>query len=166
MSEFVILTDSSADLGADMVAELDIQVLPLSFTMEGTTYYNYPDNREIDPAVFYDRLRKGGVATTSAINPGQYVEYLTPILAGGQDVLLLVFSSGLSSTYQNSLLAAEELRAQYPDRKLYEVDTLAPLAARHCWSIMPLSGGKKAPVWRKPEIGWKKTSSIWPTGSP
>ena len=54
------------------------------------------------------------------------MEYLTPILAAGQDVLLLVFSSGLSSTYQNSLLAAEELRAQFPDRKLYVVDTLAP----------------------------------------
>jgi DegV family protein with EDD domain len=80
----------------------------------------------MDAKTFYRRLRDGEMATTSAINPGQYVEYLTPILAGGQDVLLLVFSSGLSSTYQNSLLAAEELRAQFPDRKLYVVDTLAP----------------------------------------
>ena len=124
MSEFVILTDSSADLGADMVAELDIQVLPLSFTMEGTTYYNYPDNREIDPAVFYDRLRKGGVATTSAINVAQYTEALEPLLQAGQDVLVLAFSSGLSATYNSSTIAVAELQEKYPDRKLYTVDTL------------------------------------------
>ena len=85
-----------------------------------------PTTGKLDAKTFYHRLRNGETATTSAINPGAYVEYLTPILAAGQDVLLLVFSSGLSSTYQNSLLAAEELRAQFPDRKLYVVDTLAP----------------------------------------
>ena len=52
MSDFVILTDSSADLGADMVRELDVQVLPLGFILDNRTYYNYPDNREMDPHVF------------------------------------------------------------------------------------------------------------------
>ena len=94
--------------------------------MSGVSYQHDAGYRQMDAKTFYRRLRDGEMATTSAINPGQYVEYLTPILAGGQDVLLLVFSSGLSSTYQNSLLAAEELRAQFPDRKLYVVDTLAP----------------------------------------
>ena len=120
----------------------------------------------MDAKTFYHRLRNGETATTSAINPGAYVEYLTPILAAGQDVLLLVFSSGLSSTYQNSLLAAEEPRAQFPDRKLYVVDTLAPPAARRRWPITPPCGGKRAPAWRKPGIGWKRTSFTWPIGSP
>ena len=124
MSDFVILTDSSADLGADMVAQLDIQVLPLSFTIQGVTYHNYPDNHEMDPAVFYSMLRKGELATTSAVNVAQYTEALEPLLQAGKDVLVLAFSSGLSATYNSSRLAVEELKEKYPDRKLYTVDTL------------------------------------------
>ena len=124
MSDFVILTDSSADLGADLVAQLDVQVLPLSFTMQGTTYHNYPDNREMDPAAFYAMLRQGELATTSAVNVAQYTEALEPLLQAGRDVLVLAFSSGLSATYNSSTIAVEELREKYPDRKLYTVDTL------------------------------------------
>ena len=124
MSDFVILTDSSADLGADMVAQLDIQVLPLSFTIQGVTYHNYPDNHEMDPAVFYSMLRKGELATTSAVNVAQYTEALEPLLQAGKDVLVLAFSSGLSATYNSSRIAVEELSEKYPDRKLYTVDTL------------------------------------------
>ena len=124
MSDFVILTDSSADLGADMVAQLDIQVLPLSFTIQGVTYHNYPDNHEMDPAVFYSMLRKGDLATTAAVNVAQYTEALEPLLQAGKDVLVLAFSSGLSATYNSSRLAVEELKEKYPDRKLYTVDTL------------------------------------------
>ena len=124
MSDFVILTDSSADLGADMVAQLDIQVLPLSFTIQGVTYHNYPDNHEMDPAVFYSMLRKGDLATTAAVNVAQYTEALEPLLQAGKDVLVLAFSSGLSATYNSSRIAVEELSEKYPDRKLYTVDTL------------------------------------------
>lgn len=124
MSDFVILTDSSADLGADMVAQLDIQVLPLSFTIQGVTYHNYPDNHEMDPAVFYSMLRKGEQATTAAVNVAQYTEALEPLLQAGKDVLVLAFSSGLSATYNSSRIAVEELSEKYPDRKLYTVDTL------------------------------------------
>ena len=124
MSDFIILTDSSADLDADMVRQLDIQVLPLAFIMNEHTYYNYPDNRDMDPHIFYDRLRKGELATTNAVNVAQYTETLEPLLQAGKDVLILAFSSGLSNTYNSSRLAVEELSAQYPDRRLYTVDTL------------------------------------------
>ena len=124
MPDFVILTDSSADLSDDMTRQLDVQVLPLGFTLDGHTYYNYPDNREMDPHFFYDRLRNGDVATTSAVNVSQYTDALEPLLQAGQDVLILAFSSGLSTTYASSLIAVEELRAKYPERKLYTVDTL------------------------------------------
>ena len=124
MSDFVILTDSSADLGADMVRELDVQVLPLSFILDEHTYQNHPDNREMDPHVFYERLRGGDVATTNAVNVAQYTEALEPLLQAGRDVLILAFSSGLSTTYNSSLIAVKELQAKYPDRKLFTVDTL------------------------------------------
>lgn len=124
MSDFIILTDSSADLSAEMAQELDIQVIPLSFIMEGRTYRDFPDNREMDPHLFYEALRQGEEATTAAVNVGQYTEALEPLLQAGKDVLILAFSSGLSTTYNSSRLAVEELREKYPERKLYTVDTL------------------------------------------
>ena len=124
MSDFVILTDSSADLPPDLVRQINVQVLPLSFILADHTYYNYPDNRDMDPHVFYDRLRGGEMATTNAVNVAQYTEALEPLLQAGKDVLILAFSSGLSATYNASRLAVEELSAQYPDRRLYTVDTL------------------------------------------
>ena len=124
MSEYVLITDSSADLSQEMVQELGVTVLPLSFTIQGKTYRNYPDNREMDLPLFYDMLRAGELATTSAVNVAEYTQAVEPILQEGKDVLILAFSSGQSSTYQASVLAAGELREKYPDRKIYTVDTL------------------------------------------
>ena len=124
MSEYVLITDSSADLSQEMVQELGVTVLPLSFTIQGKTYRNYPDNREMDLPLFYDMLRAGELATTSALNVAEYTQGMEPILQAGKDILILAFSSGLSSTYQASVLAVEELRGKYPDRKIYTVDTL------------------------------------------
>ena len=124
MSEYVIVTDSSSDLSETMAREIGVEVLPMAFTMGGKTYHNYPDNREMDPKDFYQELREGGMATTSAVNVSDYTQMVEPILKEGKDVLILVFSSGLSSTYQSSVLAVEELREKYPDRKIFTVDTL------------------------------------------
>ena len=124
MNDFVILTDSSADLSAEMVQQLDVQVLPLSFTIQEKTYHNYPDNRDMDPGHFYSLLRSGEVATTAAVNVAEYLEVVEPLLQAGQDVLILAFSSGLSATYSSSVIAVEELQKKYPQRKLFTVDTL------------------------------------------
>ena len=124
MSEYVIVTDSSADLTAGMAEELGVEVLPLSFMVKGQTYRNYPDNREMDPGAFYAMLRAGEMATTAAVNVADYTSALEPLLESGKDVLVLAFSSGLSATYQSSVIAVEELRARFPERKIFTVDTL------------------------------------------
>ena len=124
MSDYVIVTDSSADLPDSLVRELGVEVLPLSFTVQGKTYHNYPDDREMDPKVLYQLLRDGEMATTSAVNVAEYTAMLEPLLQAGKDVLVLAFSSGLSTTYQSSVIAVNELAEQYPDRKICTVDTL------------------------------------------
>ena len=124
MSDFVILTDSCADLSAAMVEQLDVQVLPLSFNMDGKTVFNYPDNREMDPHEFYDLLRAGKMATTSAVNVAHFAEGMEPSLQAGKDVLVLTVSSGLSTTYNSAAIAADDLKEKYPERKIYVVDTL------------------------------------------
>ncbi len=124
MSDYVILTDSSCDLTADMVRELGIQVLPLSFHIGDESYHNYSDNRDMSPEEFYAQVRAGAMPTTSAVNPDQYTAALEPILSAGKDALILSFSSGLSATYQSSKIAADEMAEKYPDRKVFAVDTL------------------------------------------
>ncbi len=124
MSEYVIVTDSSADLPDSLVKELGVEVLPLSFTIQGVTRHNYPDDREMDPKEFYRLLRAEEPATTAAVNVAEYTAMLEPILAAGKDVLILSFSSGLSATYQSSKIAADELSEQFPERKIFAVDTL------------------------------------------
>ena len=74
MSDFIILTDSSADLSGEMAQAADVQVLPLTFTIGGADYHNYPDNREMSAKAFYRLLREGEMATTSAVNISDFTE--------------------------------------------------------------------------------------------
>lgn len=121
---YVILTDSSCDLPAELAQELELTVLPLTLTLGGREYANYLDEREIGFGDFYSRIRQGEVAVTAAANLVAYLSLMEPILQSGKDILMMVFSSGLSSTYQVALLAAEELSPRYPQRKILVVDTL------------------------------------------
>lgn len=121
---YQIITDSSCDLPQELADSLDLQVLPLQVLMEGKTYANYLDGREIGFTEFYDRIRAGVVATTSAVNPEAFLAAMEQPLQAGLDVLYIGFSSGLSTTYQSSVIAAEELRGKYPERKIITIDSL------------------------------------------
>ena len=109
MSNYVIITDSSCDLPDSLVKELELEVLPLSFIMDGKTYRNYSDNREMSPKDFYNKEREGIMATTNAVNVGEATEAIEAVLKQGKDVLVLGFSSGLSTTFNSFQIAAEEL---------------------------------------------------------
>ena len=143
MSDFVIVTDSAADLPLALVQELDLTVVPLRFTFGETTYEDHPDRRDMAIEAFYDRLRKGEMATTSAINVGDYQEALRPILESGRDVLLLVFTSALSTTYQSAVIATEELKEEFPERKIMVVDTLAASAGQGLLVYLTVEEKKK-----------------------
>ena len=125
MRDFVIMTDSCCDMTAQMAEELELKVLPLSLLMGQDTYRNWLDGREIGFHDFYERIRAGATATTSAISVGDFEEAMRPILEAGKDILYLGFSSGLSTTYQSSAIAADGLREEFPDAKIYTVDSLA-----------------------------------------
>ena len=124
MAEYVLFTESTADLSVELVKELGVEVMPMEFMLDGKAYHNYPDNRELDPHAFYDALRAGGMCTTSQLNQAVLMETFEPVLAAGKDILYLVFSSGLSGTYQSARLAAEELKEKYPQRTVRVIDTL------------------------------------------
>lgn len=124
MREYVIVTDSSCDLSAAMAAELEVEAIPLTVILDGTTYKNYLDGREIGFSDFYAALRQGKRGSTSAVNVDEFRESFLPYLEQGKDLLYLGFSTGLSATFQAAEIAATELRESYPEQKIITVDTL------------------------------------------
>ncbi len=124
MSDYIIMTDSSCDLPADVAEKFEITAIPLSTQIDGNTYKNYLDGSGVDIKWFYNELREKKPATTSAVNMQDFLAEMEPILQSGRDILYLGFSSALSSTCEAGAMAAAELAPKYPDRKIYTVDTL------------------------------------------
>ena len=124
MRDFIILTDSCCDLTPELAQELGLSVIPLSLEMSGATYHNYLDGREIGFHDFYERIRAGETATTSAVSVGAFEEAMTKAADEGKDVLCLCFSSALSTTYQSAAIAAGDLRSEFPEAKIFVVDSL------------------------------------------
>ena len=125
MRDYCNVTDSTCDLPANIVTDLGITVIPMEFQLDGTTYLNYPDGRDYDFHAFYDALRAGKASTTSQVNYQTFLDTFTPILESGRDILYLAFSSGLSGTYNGSVIAANDLMEKYPGSKVISVDTLS-----------------------------------------
>lgn len=119
---FQIVTDSCCDFSGSKYEELGLSVVPLSVTFRGKTY---PDRNDEQMKDVYAGLRQGDSATTSAANPEGWSTQMRPALEQGLDVLVIAFSSGLSTTYQSACIAADELRERYPAQKIYVVDSLA-----------------------------------------
>ena len=121
MTHFQIVTDSCCDFPGGMYQELNLSVVPLSVEFRGET----TDDRNDDSLKeMYSGLRAGENAKTAAVNPERWRGVIEPWLQRGEDVLVLAFSSGLSTTYQSAQIAAQELAESYPDRRIRVVDTL------------------------------------------
>ncbi len=125
MANYKIITDSTTDLSPALVAQAEVLVIPMEFTIDDNTYFNDPEESQLSSHAFYDLLRAGKTSTTSQINGVRMQEFFEPLLKEGVDILYLAFSSGLSGTYHAGKLAAEELSEKYPARKIIVVDTLA-----------------------------------------
>ena len=120
---YVIFTDAASDIPETIIDDHNISVIPMHFEIRGKNYKHYPDGRELDYFKFYEMLRAGDTAKTSQINSAEFIDYFEPVLNRGLDILYIAFSSGLSGTYQSSVIAAEELMKRYPAQKIYCVDS-------------------------------------------
>ena len=122
MAEYKIITDSGCDLPQETLCLLDVQTVPLIVNFKGE---DREDTVDVGIKEMYAGLRDGEAATTSAVNPDRWMEKMEGVLAQGMDVLTVTFSSGLSTTYQSAVIAGNELKEKYPDRKILVVDSLA-----------------------------------------
>lgn len=119
---YQIITDSCCDFTQQQYNEWSVTCAPLTVTYQGESRSNFSDPAAVK--AFYDELRSGVTATTSAVNPEGWACLMEDALKAEKDVLVLAFSSGLSTTYQSAVIAAKELRETYPDRRILVADTL------------------------------------------
>lgn len=119
-----ITTDSTSDLPQSFLKERDIPAVGMGFQLDGQEYRE-DENLTLTMPEFYAALREGKMSSTMQVNTFEFVSFVEPFLAAGEDVLHICFSSGLSGTYASVAAGAEELKEKYPERRLIVVDSLA-----------------------------------------
>jgi len=125
MRDFALMTDSSCDLPQEIADKFDITVVSLIVTMDGKDYVNDLAWSSISSHEFYERLRNGAMAKTSAPSVDAFRSAMEPLLKAGKDILYIGFSTALSAAYNTGAMVAKLLMEEYPERKILTVDTLA-----------------------------------------
>ena len=118
---FTIMTDTSANLPEEYLRRHEIRTIPYTFLIDGR---ELGEDFVFEGGRFYGDMRRGQIVTTSQIPHARYAAFFRDELARGRDVLFVSMSSGISGSYHSACLAAEELRAEFPERRLRLVDAL------------------------------------------
>ncbi len=124
MSDYILSCCSTADLTNEQFEQRNIHYICFHFELDGK---QYPDDlgKSISFDDFYQAMTNGADTKTSQVNTEEFKEYFEPFLKEGKDILHLTLSSGISGVYNSARLAGEELSEQYPERKIYIIDSLA-----------------------------------------
>lgn len=126
MNEYIIFADTACDIKPELLCEWGVPFESLTFKFDDSD--KVYANNDMSAAEFYEKMRAGGIAKTAAANPEAFATGFEKVLAEGNDILYLGFSSGLSTTFNSARIAATELREKYPERKIIVIDTLAASA--------------------------------------
>lgn len=121
--EYVITCCSTADLSYEHLQSRSIPFVCFHFNMEGK---QYPDDlgKSMPFPEFYAKIAAGTQPTTTQVNVNEFIDFFEPFLKEGKDILHVSLSSGLSGSFNSANIAKEELKAKYPDRSIYIVDSL------------------------------------------
>lgn len=122
MGNYIITTDTTADLPESYIQETGLGIMTLSYTIDGETYDR---SHELPVKEFYAKMRGGSMPTTSQVNPDTAKQvFLDMMKEKDADILHIAFSSGLSGSYNSARIASEELAEEYPDHKVIVIDSL------------------------------------------
>ncbi|MCL1827883.1 MAG: DegV family protein [Oscillospiraceae bacterium] len=130
MSDYVLMSDSTTDLPPGMADELGVEIVPLSYIIDGEDYDDVwgkvSEDGRVSPSAkeFYDLMRSGKTPTTSQINESRFIEFFSPHLKAEKDIIFLAFSSGLSGTFEQAVSAAGRLLTEFNKRKITVIDSL------------------------------------------
>ena len=120
-----IVTDSSCNLPEDLIDRYGLEILPLTFMIDGVQHVSYLKGEHTDLQQFYKMMRDGKVITTSLPNVAESTRAIRAILEAGDDVLYLGFSSALSGTHESTKAICAELAQEFPERTITCVGTRA-----------------------------------------
>ena len=121
---YQLFSDMTADVSEALMRGMpEVAYVPMQVELGGESF-TYGPGGSLTVEQFYAEQRAGKFASTSQINPMIYRRCFEQALKADEDVLYLCFSSGMSGTLQSANLCAEELREEYPARKLIVLDTL------------------------------------------
>lgn len=120
---YVLFTDTDTDVTPNVAKEYGYHLISMPYTINGKDVYPYKDFEEFDYHTFYESLRKGTMPTTSALSSKAYRQYFEPFLKEGKDILYVHFSRAMSGSFAQMDIAIKGLKALYPDRKIYTIDT-------------------------------------------
>ena len=121
---FALFTDGCSNLPGDLLRQLDIRLLPCSYTIDEIPNTYNGDLDTFDAHQYYDHLRAGHQPKTSLLNTQLFLNFFRGALEQGQDIVYVGMSSGISGTIQAATMAAEELEEAFPERKVCIVDSL------------------------------------------
>lgn len=120
---YEIITDSASNLTDGIIEEYGIKIIPLIYRIGDEDYKSFENGKNADVRPFYERMRRGEPASTAQITAPAFRDAFEEILKEGKDLLYIGFSSALSGSFNNSSLAADELRSLYPERTIAVVDS-------------------------------------------
>lgn len=120
---YLVISDTSANIDIDVLRERNIHIIPFTYYLNGQDC-TCTDTTAFDGTAFYEAMRNGTRVSTSQIAPQRYIDFFRPFLEEGNDILFIAMSSGLSSSYNSSEIAASELKEDFPDRKIRLIDAL------------------------------------------
>lgn len=123
MSNIILSCCSTADADDAFFEKRDIHYVCFHYLLDGV---EYPDDlgKSMSFDEFYAAMAAGADTRTSQVNVDEFINYFRPFLEEGKDILHLTLSSGISGVYNSAKIAAEDLADEYPDRKIYIVDSL------------------------------------------
>ena len=121
-NKFIIVTDATCDI-PETLSDKDFYMIPMEYIMDDGNVYTCGKEDSLSNTDFYKMLREGHQAKTSQISPKAGMDFLRPYLDQGYDVLNISFSGALSATADNMEQACKTLSEEYPDRKLYSLDS-------------------------------------------
>ena len=124
MGNYVLSCCSTADLSKEHFEAIDVKYICFHFELDGM---QYEDNMGVSIPfdVFYARMANGADTKTSQVNAEEFEEYFRSFLEQGLDILHISLSSGISGVINSANIAKETLQEEFPDRKIYVVDSLA-----------------------------------------
>ena len=123
MSDYIISCCSTADLTKEHFESRQINYICFHYELDGKEYVD-DLGQSMDFHEFYRAMANGATTKTSQVNADEFIEYFTPFLEQGKDILHVTLSSGISGVHNSAMVAKQDLEERFPGRKIFIVDSL------------------------------------------